>query len=216
MGLDVGGSALSCPESPMPDDARSGLPPLTDEPSEVLVERSRAGSDAALERLVARYLPRLRRWARGRLPRGARDLVDTDDLAQETLVAVVRRLPGFEARGEGAFAAYVRRALLNRLRDEARRAGRRPDHTGSTAAARVADPGPSPVEQMVGREAVARYESALARLSEADQEAIVARLEVDCTYDELAQMLGKPSADAARMAVSRALLRLAREMDRGA
>jgi RNA polymerase sigma-70 factor (ECF subfamily) len=136
--------------------------------------------------------------------------------AQETLVAVVGRIPGFEARGRGAFAAYARRALLNRLRDEARRARRRPDHTGSSSAAEAADPGPSPVEELAGREVVARYESALARLSEADQEAVVARLELDCTYEELAQTLGKPSADAARMAVSRALLRLAREMERGA
>jgi len=188
---------------------------LAEESTEVLVERSRAGSQEALERLAARYLPRLRRWARGRLPRGARDLVDTDDLAQETLVAVVRRIPGFEARGPGAFAAYARQALLNRLRDAARRAGRRPDHTGSDAVSEAVDPGPSPVEEAVGRETVARYESALARLAEADQEAIVARLELDCSYAELAVALGKPSADAARMAVSRALVRLAREMARG-
>ena len=180
------------------------------------MERSRSGDQEALEILVARYLPRLRRWARGRLPRGARDLVDTDDLAQETLVAVVRRIPSFEARGRGALAAYARRALLNRLRDEARRAGRRPDHTGSSAATEAADPGPSPVEELAGREVVARYESALARLTEADQEAVVARLELDCTYEELAVALGRPSADAARMAVGRALLRLAREMERDA
>jgi RNA polymerase sigma factor (sigma-70 family) len=200
----------------MSNAAPSDLPPPSDEPTEVLVERSRAGSEEALERLVGRYLPRLRRWARGRLPRGARDLVDTDDLAQETLVGVVRRLPGFEARGPGAFAAYVRRALLNRLRDAARRAGRRPDHTGSNAAAQVADAGPSPVEEVLGHEALDRYERALGRLSQSDQEVLVTRLELDCTYDELARALGRPSADAARMAVSRALLRLAREMDRGA
>ena len=212
----VGTEALSWPVRTMAPDPLPGPPVPTDEPTEVLLERARSGSQDALEHLVARYLPRLRRWARGRLPRGARDLVDTDDLAQDTLLAVVRRLPGFEARGGGAFAAYVRRALLNRLRDEARRAGRRPDHDGSSAAADAADQGPSPIEELAGKEAVERYERALARLPAPDQEAVVTRLELDCSYEELAQALGKPSADAARMAVKRALLRLAREMDRDA
>ena len=40
----------------------------------------------------------------------------------------------------------------------------------------------------------------------------MARLEMAGTYEELAEVLGKPSADAARMAVGRALARLAKEM----
>jgi DNA-directed RNA polymerase specialized sigma24 family protein len=38
---------------------------------------------------------------------------------------------------------------------------------------------------------------------------------MDSSYAEVARALGKPSVDAARMAVSRALLRLAEEMKRG-
>ena len=49
-----------------------------------------------------RYLPRLSRWASGRLPRWARDLSDTDDLVQDTLIRSVANLGHFEARGEGA------------------------------------------------------------------------------------------------------------------
>jgi DNA-directed RNA polymerase specialized sigma24 family protein len=48
-----------------------------------------------------------------------------------------------------------------------------------------------------------------------EREAIVARIEMECSYQEVAQALGKPSADAARMTVSRALLKLAEEMNRG-
>jgi RNA polymerase sigma-70 factor (ECF subfamily) len=72
----------------------------------------------------------------------------------------------------------------------------------------------SPLEEAIGREAVDRYEAALARLRPEEREAIVARVEMDCSYQEVAQALDKPSADAARMAVSRALLRLAEEMNR--
>ena len=59
-----------------------------------------------------------------------------------------------------------------------------------------------------------RFEQALARLQSTDQEAIVARIELDLPYRKLAQVLGKPSPDSARMAVTRALARLAEEMVR--
>ena len=73
----------------------------------------------------------------------------------------------------------------------------------------------SPLEQAIGEEAVQRYEAALARLLPEEREVIVARVELESSYQDMAQALGKPSADAARMAVSRALLRLAEEMKRG-
>jgi DNA-directed RNA polymerase specialized sigma24 family protein len=40
-----------------------------------------------------------------------------------------QKLKTFESRGEGALAAYLRQALLNRLREEIRRAKRRPPQT---------------------------------------------------------------------------------------
>lgn len=61
---------------------------------------------------------------------------------------------------------------------------------------------------------VERYERALARLKPDDQDAIVARVEMGYTYEELAEWLGKPSPDAARKAAQRALVRLAQEMER--
>ena len=49
-----------------------------------------------------------------------------------------------------------------------------------------------------------------------DRKAIVASIELGYSYDQIALMLGKPSAEAARLAVRRALLRLGEEMTRGA
>ena len=57
-----------------------------------------------------------------------------------------------------------------------------------------------------------RYERALERLKPASREAVVARVEMGFSYRQVATELGKPSPDAARMAVSRALAQLAREM----
>jgi RNA polymerase sigma-70 factor (ECF subfamily) len=195
------------------DDPRQ-VPPPSLESTLDLVHRARSGDREALDRLFARSIPVLRRWASGRLPRWTRDLMDTDDLVQETVVRAVSRIGVFEPRHEGALQAYLRQAVMNRIRDEVRRAMRSP------APAELPDDAPnrdaSPLEEAIGSEAVERYEAALDRLRPEEREAIVARVEMDGTYEQVAQALGKPSPDAARMAVSRALLRLAQEMSRGA
>ncbi len=176
----------------------------------VLLRRAQSGDGAAMERLCARCMPRLRRWASGRLPVAARGLLDTDDLVQETIVRSIQRLDRFEPRHEGAFQAYLRQAVQNRIRDEARRVGRRP--ASFELDGNEVDPQPSPFEVTVGRELAARYEAAYTRLGPDDQEAIFLRLEMNYDYQEIAAALDKPSANAARMAVSRGLVRLAREM----
>ena len=177
-----------------------------------LVERAKSGDSNALNDLFARYLPSLRRWASGRLPRWTRDMMDTDDLVQETVVRAVKRMDRFEARHEGALQAYLRQASVNRIRDEVRRAKRTP--VAEVLDDNAADRGASPLEDAIGAEALERYEAALNRLRPEEREAIVARVEMDGSYQDVARALGKPSADAARMAVSRALLRLAQEMSR--
>jgi RNA polymerase sigma factor (sigma-70 family) len=179
----------------------------------VLLERVRAGDTAALNRLMDRYLPRLSRWASGRLPRWARGLSDTDDLVQDTLIRSVANLGHFEARGEGALQAYLRGAVMNRIRDEIRHKRRTPA-LGPLDPTIAAD-GHSPLESAIGSEALARYDRALERLDDETREAIIARIEMGCSYAEIAESMGKPSPDAARMAVSRALVRLAEEMRRG-
>src|SRR3954454_4983634 len=91
-----------------------------------LLLRARAGDEAGVNDLCARYLPRLRRWAHGRLPVWAREHLDTEDIVQDALMKLVRNLPHLEPDHEGAFCGYVCEALRNRLRDALRRAVRRP------------------------------------------------------------------------------------------
>ena len=94
-----------------------------------LIERARAGDQEALERLFSRYLKPLQRWASGRLPKWARDLADTDDLVQDTLAQTFKKIDDFEPRHVGALQAYLRQAVLNRIRNELRRKGRQPQTT---------------------------------------------------------------------------------------
>ena len=176
-----------------------------------LLARAQSGDDEALDRLFELHIPRLKRWASGRLPRWARQMADTSDLVQETVIATLRNLPSFEARGEGALQAYLRQALINRVRNEMRRALLRPP--GSEIDSQMAHEGTSPLEAAIGSQTLERYEAALSRLTEEDREAVVTRVEFGLSYAEVAETLGKPSADAARMAVVRALVKLAKEMD---
>lgn len=203
------GDAFPPDRHPPTSAAQPGLDSTFD-----LVQRAKAGDRDAVDRIFARHLPALRRWASGRLPRWTRDLMDTDDLVQETVVRAVKRIGSFEPRHEGALQAYLRQAIVNRIRDEVRRTVRAP--VTSALDDNEADRAASPLDEAIGHEAVERYEAALARLRPEEREAIVVRVEMDGSYHEVAQALGKPSADAARMAVSRALLRLAEEMNRGA
>ena len=177
-----------------------------------LLLRARDGDQDAVELLCARYLPRLNRWARGRLPRGARSAMDTGDVVQEVLINVIRRLKMFEPRDEGTFQGYLRQALTNRFRDEARKINSHP--VASPLDSAWPSFGPSPLEIAIGREGVERYEAALEGLRPDDRRAIIARCEWGMDHDEVAQALGKPSANAARVAIHRALVRLAKEMAR--
>jgi len=175
-----------------------------------LLERAQAGDKAALDSLITRYLPRLQRWASGRLPQWARDIADTQDLVQETLFQTFKRIERFESRGEGALLAYLRQGILNRIREELRRTKRRPQRSELDSEAK--DNVRSPLEEAIGQEAIERYERALARLRPEDRELIVARIELGYTNQEMAELLDKPTPNAARMAAERAIIRLAKEM----
>lgn len=176
-----------------------------------LVRRAQAGDQAALDTVLRRYLPRLRRWARGRLPLHSRGLLDTEDLVQEALMGAARRFDGLALTHRASFQSYLRQAVLNRIRDESRRPLR-----ASDAAELESLPSgeATPLESAVSAEILSRYERALARLSDLDRDAIIGRVEFNLSYAELAAELDKPSPDAARMTVARALARVAEEMER--
>jgi RNA polymerase sigma-70 factor (ECF subfamily) len=183
------------------------------EPTEPLIERARAGDQAALRELFHRYQGPLRRIAHRHLPARARGMVDTDDIVQSTMIRAFQHLEGYEHRRSGAFLSYLSQILMNRLRDEARKSARTPwqDEISEdlTASAR------SQSEELIGKEKLFAYESALARLPEEQQWAIRLRIEYGLPFAELAEALEMPSANAVRMMVTRALVRVAREMKSG-
>jgi RNA polymerase sigma-70 factor (ECF subfamily) len=140
--------------------------------------------------------------------------VDTNDIVQLAMTRSLRHLDRFESLHEGALLMYLRQAVLNQIRDQARRVARRPE-TGPVPED-LAAPGPSPLENAIRGEMLARYETGLERLTPPQREAVVLRLEMGYTHPQVAEAIGVASADAARMLVSRALVRLAEEMEEDA
>jgi RNA polymerase sigma factor (sigma-70 family) len=183
---------------------------LSDKPTIELVMQARGGDQLALEALLQRSLPRLRRWARGRLPVAARGSIDTEDLVQDAAMNAVARLDTFEPRHVGALQAYLRRSVINRIRDEIRRLGRRP--VAEELSEHLASHDASPQEVAMQKETYARYRDALERLRSRDRELVVARLEAQWTLAELRQQFGFATSAAARMALTRALNRLDAQM----
>ena len=185
------------------------------ESSVMLFHKAKAGDRNALDLLYTRYLPRLSRWASGRLPPKARHLEDTSDLVQDVLIRFLDKVDEFDPQHPGALMAYLRTALLNRIRDASRYVGRRPDRVDIEKADEEQVAAPlSPYEECVAKETTDRYEAALGRLGEEERAAIILKVELDYSNEEIAQELNKPSVDAARMFTNRALLKLAREMAR--
>ena len=160
----------------------------------------------AMEALLQRCLPPLKRWAHGRLPPAARGRLDTGDLVQEAALHVLGNLGTFEPRHVGAMQAYLRQSVINRICDEVRRICRQPppvelpdDHPCDRS---------SPEEDAIRAEAYEHYRDAVSRLTPKDRALIVARIEMQWSLAEIAHRYGMPTVDAARMAVNRAVKRL--------
>ena len=196
--------------TPPPEDEAHADALLSDETTMERVVRAREGDRMAVEALLQRCLPSLTRWAHGRLPSSARGALDTGDLVQEAALHALRRLDVFEPRHVGAMQAYLRQSVINRIRDEVRRVTRHPapvelppDHAVDAT---------SPLEAAIEAESYERYRNALSAMNPRHRELVVARVEMQWSLAEIAQRFGMRTADAARMAVSRALKRLSSEM----
>ena len=172
-----------------------------------LLLKAQSGDEQAQNDLLGRYLPRLERWASGRLPLGVRTMLDTGDIVQEAVINALPRLNTLEVRTDKALEVYLKRAIRNRIIDVYRRPRRHREEIKEDLAAR----GPTPIDLIIGNEARDRYERALESLKESDRQVIVMHVELGFDNTDMAAELGK-SADAARMALTRALTRLAKEM----
>ena len=162
-----------------------------------LVAAARAGDSKALEALLRRHYPRLYALCR----RLTGDDHDADDACQESLLAIVRGLPNFDARS--SFGTWAYRVATNSCLDELRRRRRRPDPG-------LPEGPDEPVSGGVSDDQVAQridVDAALARLPTEFRAAVVLRDLCQLSYDEIAEVLGVPPGTVrSRIARGRAAL----------
>jgi hypothetical protein len=172
-----------------------------------LVQRVTAGEHGALDELVDRSLPVFGKWAIRRIPGWAAGKVDVTTLVRSALLDALPRLRALEASSAGALQAALRDAVCDRLANELRAmAGQLPpDEVESPLTASI-------LEQATGRWNLERYDRGLAELAGPDREAIIGRLELRQSYEELATALGEADAAAARFRVTKAVARLIHKM----
>ncbi len=136
-------------------------------------------------------------------------MADTEDVIQDVFLRTIRGIKRFQHRTVGGLQAYLRQAVVNRIRDLIRGSKRRGTADGMDREPR--DWKPSPLEAAIMREQLDRFLEALRKLRPADRQVIVWRIELGYTAEEIATKLGKSKA-AAGMTVSRAMARLAHEL----
>lgn len=173
-----------------------------------LMLRASQGDRDAQDSLFREYRAPLSRFASRLLPAYARGITDTQDVVQDVFANTARRLGCIDCDEDGALLAYLRRAVRHRIVDEIRRLSRRP-RMDPLADDRPA-PGLSPLDAVIRTQNHQRIQAALGRLSRRDRQAVVLRLRHRQSYEEIGERLGIPTANAARVAVRRAVERLAR------
>jgi RNA polymerase sigma-70 factor (ECF subfamily) len=164
-----------------------------------------------LDEAIQSCLPAVRRWAQRKLTPALRARIDAGDLVQEATLRLLARRREFRPRHSGGVRAYMCQAVLNMIRDEARRIARQ--SRSLDAVADLACRYVSPFEEFIANERRTRYRRGLLALTPKDRDLIRARIEQGQSEREIAQRFQLATPGAARMAVSRAVGRLRRAID---
>ena len=163
------------------------------------------GDNNACEKLFNLYQPVLMKWAHGRIPAQAKGFMDTQDMVQDTLMLAFNSIDTIKAKTAGSFFSYLRTIFINQIKQEIRR--NKPFQLSITQFSN---------DQKMAYEkdlnTLIDYDHALDKVSEEEKEAIILRLEFGFSYDEIAQLMDRPSANSTRMYITRALLKLANYM----
>ena len=163
-----------------------------------LVEAAIAGDDAALDRLLERWLPVVLRWCN----RLAGPKVDPEDAAHDAMLVVLRRLP--DLRAPEAFSSWLYGIVRRTLAGHRRKAWVRRWVPG-VAPADQPDQAPGPARRHELSELARDVQAALEELSPKLREILVLCEVEELTDEEAASLLEIP------VGTAKSRLRLARK-----
>ncbi|MDX6547206.1 MAG: polymerase sigma-70 factor, subfamily [Gaiellales bacterium] len=150
----------------------------------VLAVRAKDGDRLALEALVERHAPRVRRLTAYLLD----DPQDAEDAAQEALAKVLTRIDQF--RGEARFATWLHSLVTNTCRDMGERQRRRRHQPLDAAPEQAAAGGPH--DLACQREQRATLARGMDGLSDDQRHVMVMKDVLSLSYEEIADALEMP------------------------
>jgi RNA polymerase sigma-70 factor (subfamily 1) len=189
-----------------------------------LVKRAQGGDDTALDDLIQRYYPKVRQIVRLRLGRGLRRWLDSEDILQGTFIGAVRTFDRFEMRDESSLLHWLGKIAEHQIKDAAdyhyaqKRDGRREqslrvsspsDSTEDMQMDPAGDNVPA-IDGVIDGERLEAIEDAIPDLREDYREVILMRDYEGASWATVAELMGSPSPDAARMHYARAIAELTR------
>ena len=183
--------------------------------TQLQVRSAKTGDGEALGKLLERYLPRVRGMVAAHMGRRLQQIVDVDDLVQETMRDAMLGIEKIDQRSEGMFAHWLARVVENNVRDHARETGALKRGQGEVR--RFADLATSSLSDSLfaGREFAAsqvargteleeRIESAMLRLGSRYREVIALRVRGELSYRDIADVMQLPSENTANVLFLRA------------
>ena len=192
----------------------------------VLLRRAQSGEKRAYDDLFQRYYDRVRVIASRRLGEELREDLETFDVLNEAMLSAFQSFDRFELRDESSFLAWLTRVVENRIRNLSRR--KRAAKRDHGAALPLADGGgtlttirpgvqpeaedPSPSVKVDRREQLEKLKAALGELKEKSRRVILLAQRYEHDWTVVAERVGAPSPDAARMLYTRAKEELRRVM----
>lgn len=177
----------------------------------VLLAQAQDGDSSARDELYRRLIPRLEGFARGRVPSSLQSLTDTQEVVQDTVVRSLRHIETFKPQHEGALLHYLKKVLMNRIRDQARRGGREVPIGDDGSIKDTAEQ--SPVSKLVGEETLRHFAEALETLPGDQKTAVSLHVEMGYSLDELGEALDR-SKEAARKLLFRGLKSMAGKLEK--
>jgi len=153
---------------------------------EDLVRRFRAGDPGAFTELVRRHQQRVYSLC----VRMLGDAEAAADVAQDTFLAVLRKIDGF--RGDSAFTTWLHRVAVNACYDELRRKQRRPMLHVIPEDSPEREPGPAVVDHADEVAGTSDAAAALASIPDEFRVALVLADVQDLAYAEIARVLDVP------------------------
>jgi RNA polymerase sigma-70 factor (ECF subfamily) len=170
-----------------------------------LVEKAIAGDRVAIQQLLMSHTPALTRFAASRLPKSVRDVVDPEDIVQQTFAQAFRSISEYRQQEGASFLSWLTAIAENKIMDtvkglqrEKRGGNRQRVRHVATESRSVADlvnllsaGSHTPSRSVAGHEAVSAIQNAINDLPEEYRKAVQLRL-LECkSLEETAQLMNR-------------------------